>query len=68
MEQGKRYLLLNSKSLLEWECLEVSEYGYKVKNLISDNSFFSNNRINDPFWVLKTDVSEKLETKYKLLF
>ena len=73
MEKGKFYLVIekDSKKIKEWECLEVSNVAFKVQNIVgseSSSSIFEwGPGINQPFWVLKTDVDSIGQTKHKII-
>ncbi len=70
MEKGKRYLVKQgkSKSILEWECLEVAEIGYKVKTLIKERYVFAFSTTSDEaFWILKTEIDKIGQTEYQIL-
>lgn len=64
--EGKPY-----GSLLEWECLEVSDFAVKVQNKIKGSNSYSlfNDKpsVNEPFWILKSSISDLGESKYKII-
>ena len=61
MKKDKRYLISEKDKgmLREWKCAEVSENAYKVEDLVNASSYniFSTVRTDNPFWVLKTEVT-----------
>lgn len=73
MEKGKRYLIStkDKDALREWECLEVAESAFKVQDLVTTSSdswvLTSSRKVNDPFWVLKSDIDKLGNTRYRIL-
>ena len=70
MKKGDKILVIKKdmSNILEWECLDVSENAYKFVNLVKESvfSFFSNS-LTDPFWILKTDIDNIGQTKFKII-
>jgi hypothetical protein len=72
MEVLKRYLVIekDSKTIREWECLEISTTAFKVQDLVggvSESLFYSGPTIGKPYWVLMTDVDTIGQTKFKII-
>lgn len=72
MEVGKRYLIGDSSSIREWEVLETAVNAVKVQDKIHvvHSGFIligSSVHIDRPFWVLKSDIDNLGNTKYRIL-
>jgi len=71
MKKGDKVLVIkkDSSNILEWECLDVSENAYKVVNLVRDKgfSFLGYSTGTDPFWILKTDIDNIGQAKFKII-